>query len=534
VGILRVADDGVGGGGGGEGGVESGGGELGRDFDPFAGGGAPASPASTPAPPATPSAPAPPLPASPPPPAPAPGAAGAPAPPARRASLGDDGFGGIDDTDDVLDAHGSPLMTCAPPSSGAVGAAAAARAASAANTNALAVRLALPAAAEKSEDLTLVLPAAVGAGAGAGGGGGGGGGAPFFGHLLLCGTADAMGFLLRAVGALLPGGLSPARVVVLAPSKPPEGALNAFYAGAGALLGAVTFLAGSPADPSDLLRAGVLGARAAVVLTQNKAAASADGADNLSDDTEAILVTSVIHKLNPVLHVVTELLHGSHAPFVKPAGSTLNDAQRAAFAYILEEREAARQRGAVDAAMAALEAEGRVAAGARREAPPMAALRARLLGKLASQAARLAALHGAARGAAARGDGAIDARATDGLASGAADPRAELDSAFSALSTADIVDVLIGVKEEFGGGGGGGGGASKGSGATNDLFTSPAFAAGRVFSFATMDSVVCVRRHKREARPPPRLYPYNPYTQHRAPPHTAGPRHFFRPPLLAW
>lgn len=61
------------------------------------------------------------------------------------------------------------------------------------------------------------------------------------------------------------------------------------------------------------------------------------------------MATSVMHKLNPSLHVVTELLHGSHAPFIKPTGNNLNDAQRAAFAFILEEREAQRQRVKVGA-----------------------------------------------------------------------------------------------------------------------------------------------------------------------------------------
>ena len=52
-----------------------------------------------------------------------------------------------------------------------------------------------------------------------------------------------------------------------------------------------------------------------------------DGGDNLSDDTDAIVTASTIFKLNPALHVVTELLHGAHAPFLRPTGATLNDAQ---------------------------------------------------------------------------------------------------------------------------------------------------------------------------------------------------------------
>lgn len=76
----------------------------------------------------------------------------------------------------------------------------------------------------------------------------------------------------------------------------------------------------------------------------------------------------------------------------------------------------------------------------------------------------------------------------------------------AAASTADIVDVLVGVREDFsaaageggsasssgglGAGSGVGAGASKGSGATSDLFSSPAFASGRVFSFATLDGLL--------------------------------------------
>ena len=68
-------------------------------------------------------------------------------------------------------------------------------------------------------------------------------------------------------------------------------------------------------------------ARAAVILTSSKPAASADGSDNLSDDTDAIVTASTIYKLNPSLHLITELLHGVHAPFLRPTGATLNDAQ---------------------------------------------------------------------------------------------------------------------------------------------------------------------------------------------------------------
>ena len=86
--------------------------------------------------------------------------------------------------------------------------------------------------------------------------------------------------------------------------------------------------------------------------------------------------------------------------------------------------------------------EARVAEGGRSEAPRIAALRTRLLSKLLAQQARLAHLQGVGGGrgggAAPGGSplrGAFDARATDSLAAGAADPRADLDAAFSALTT---------------------------------------------------------------------------------------------------
>jgi hypothetical protein len=273
----------------------------------------------------------------------------------RRPSLGDDGFGGIDDTDDVVGVAG-PLMTM-PPSLGSNAAAAVvAAAASAANTNSLAVRLALPTAAGVSEDITLVNPIEAA------------GKPKYTGHVLICGVNDNIGFILRAIGSMISshrpallaaadGGVAAADfvegdqydlrasdVVILAGAKPADANINAMYPGSARLLSKVTFITGSASDAGDLLKAGVTTARAALVLTQSKPAASADGADNLSDDTEAIMITATLHKLAPLLHVMTEVLHGSHAPFIRPVGSNLNDAQRAAFAYILEEREAAKQR----------------------------------------------------------------------------------------------------------------------------------------------------------------------------------------------
>jgi hypothetical protein len=70
---------------------------------------------------------------------------------------------------------------------------------------------------------------------------------------------------------------------------------------------------------------------------------------------------------------------------------------------------------------------------------------------------------------------------------------ATLDNlAATGLSTTAIVDVLTGVRENFGPSGGDqNSGGSKGSGAGNDLFASPAYAAGRAYCASTMDSLLC-------------------------------------------
>lgn len=49
--------------------------------------------------------------------------------------------------------------------------------------------------------------------------------------------------------------------------------------------------------------------------------------DSLSIDTDAIIVASAIYKLNPRLHVMTEVLHGPHASYLRPCGTSLVDAE---------------------------------------------------------------------------------------------------------------------------------------------------------------------------------------------------------------
>jgi voltage-gated potassium channel len=439
----------------------------------------------------------------------------------RRPSIGDDGCGGIDDTDDVTGV-GGPLVTN-PLWLGATRgstASAIAAAATAANVNALAVRLALPAAAGLSEDITLNAKATVN------------GSGQISGHVLILGVNDNIGFILRAIGSMLTKNttisvtsdagstttaaaavqhegeqydLRSTDVVILASAKPADAAINACYAGASRLLNKVTFITGNPSDASDLIKAGVTTSRAVLILTQSKPAASADGQDNLSDDTEGILITSTVYNIAPLAHVITEVLHGAHAPFIRPTGNNLNDAQRAAFAYILEEREATRQRVRLDDAIKQLEAKRDIENTGETQL---------LLRKLYQQQARLRALlkqRFKFNGLKSVGTGSIDSATADALGvSSGGGLDSDIDVAFSNLSNAAIVDALVGVREDFGSaasgaandgasfstgsGGSGQGGASKGSGATNDLYTSPAFAGGRVFSFATMDSIVTEAR----------------------------------------
>lgn len=191
--------------------------------------------------------------------------------------------------------------------------------------------------------------------------------------------------------------------------------------------------------------------------------------------------------------------------------------QRAAFAYILEEREAVRLRQQLDDAVRHLQVDKGVALAASGSGAKGvgSAASSRLLAKLLRQQARLRALHsrvGVPRGLSRAGGGGqsahnvIDSSAADAMggAGGKMHLEVELEGAFSNLNSSAIVDVLVGVREDFGsasaaandgasfnsGSSGPSGGSSKGSGATSDLFSSPAFASGRVFSFATLDSVI--------------------------------------------
>lgn len=223
---------------------------------------------------------------------------------------------------------------------------------------------------------------------------------PFRDHLLICGMSDSIGLLLRALQmpaaappkAYVPGlaqvlshqvghwaeqrrlrggaGLDKGpQIVVLCPvsDRPSDAVVNAMHAGSSRWLSRVTWVNGNPNDLSDLLRAGVETARAAVVLSTKRPQANPDGNDNLADDTDAIVVASAIYKLNARLHIVTELIHGPHASYLRPCGTNLTDAEESTSAFVASvrataalrmkfearQRRAAAERERAQAAMAA-------------------------------------------------------------------------------------------------------------------------------------------------------------------------------------
>lgn len=223
----------------------------------------------------------------------------------------------------------------------------------------------------------------------------------FHDHILVCGVTDRIGLLLRALHAAPPPppksfvpGLSstlyeqamlrneylrrhlahgkaavtaglphmdmirPPTIVVLCPvtDRPNESLMNSKYPGSSALLSKVTWVNGSPTDMSDLLRAGVETARAAIALSTRKLVATADGNDNLSDDVDAIVESSCIYRLNPNLHLMTEVIHGQHAAYLRPCGTNLTDAEETTSAFVTSIRTATAMRAKYEAKMKRLEA----------------------------------------------------------------------------------------------------------------------------------------------------------------------------------
>jgi hypothetical protein len=169
----------------------------------------------------------------------------------------------------------------------------------------------------------------------------------------------------------------PVQIVIMCPhsERPSEAAMNAMYAGSSRFLSKVALIAGSPVDMGDLLRAGVETARAAIILSTKKP--TAGGNDNLSDDVDAIVTSSSIYKLNPSLHIMTEVLHGPDASYLRPCGTNLVDAEESTSAFVSSvklqavaraKQEAAKSKKTGDGSAAAAAAAGRLFKSAARAA----------------------------------------------------------------------------------------------------------------------------------------------------------------------
>ncbi len=127
------------------------------------------------------------------------------------------------------------------------------------------------------------------------------------------------------------------KVVVLCPnSHRPDFASAAKLDGSNSSwLSQVQWIDGSPLALEDLVRAGALAARAAIVLANDGGfRGGGAGSSPLLDDVDAISVASGLYKLNPALHIVTQLQHGSSATFLRPSGSSLSSAEEFTTDYV--------------------------------------------------------------------------------------------------------------------------------------------------------------------------------------------------------
>lgn len=184
-------------------------------------------------------------------------------------------------------------------------------------------------------------------------------GCGFSGHVLVCGAAADLGVLLQSVcgapddggpsdadGSAWPStqsgtagapqsGASSVKVVVLAPVAQLQLSENQMRKWR------VAHVAGNPHSRADLLRAGALTARAAVVLAHAVPSGTLERSFSVDDlSCEPITAALLLARLNPSLHVVTQLHRGEHALHVHPRGATINDAQRSAFALLVARAEA--------------------------------------------------------------------------------------------------------------------------------------------------------------------------------------------------
>lgn len=185
----------------------------------------------------------------------------------------------------------------------------------------------------------------------------------YSGHILICGANENVGLLLRAIRAfdqspfseLGENGevshtnfeFSQLPVVILCPThlRPDAKILDHMHGLSSAFLADVEWVDGSPLEIEELVKAGALSARASAVLTTRqpsfvktpKQSDSAGPLDSnvglslkegsvLSEDIDAIAVASLLHKLNPSLHILTELVQGANASYVRPMGTDLSEA----------------------------------------------------------------------------------------------------------------------------------------------------------------------------------------------------------------
>ena len=152
-------------------------------------------------------------------------------------------------------------------------------------------------------------------------------------------------------------------VILCPPERPSDATMNAMHPGTSRLLSRAHMVTGTPSDLMDLMRAGVESARAVVMLSTKKIGANPDGNDNLADDTDVIVTASAVYKLNPRVHIVSEVLHGQHASYLRPCGSNLLDAEDESTDFLASIRQAAAAKARVEARNAKAKAGGGGGAG---------------------------------------------------------------------------------------------------------------------------------------------------------------------------
>jgi hypothetical protein len=162
------------------------------------------------------------------------------------------------------------------------------------------------------------------------------------GHVLVCGASPELGMIVQSIRA--GDGLMPSVVILAAiADRPSEAEVDAVHSGSAKWLSETHWFDGDPTSPEDLLRAGASSARAAIILSTVRAAdarnapkpaAPSDDPNapqsELEKDVWAIAAASALYRVNPRLHVITQLRLGRHAPHIRPTGVGLRAAQASA------------------------------------------------------------------------------------------------------------------------------------------------------------------------------------------------------------